>query len=372
MANSMQMAIITEAGEGEEIRLPKELAMDDSELSVELPGEVIYGKHGRRPYRQDRRLEPRTITVSGKIAAEDYHQAEEIASYYRGKFVNQGQLWLKRDKNSDLFIKVECNRVTDNPFRGRFGGRLVGLTLSFQADDPFCYSEDYTLLEEDVSFTPPMTMHPITNNGDAETYPVIWIKGKTENMESTTNPKLFNYSNGRVLQYTGEVPEGYTLILHAEKKKAVMLEDNVEHSGIAQGGGEDIIILAASASDKDGAYVGQVIELVNGTGAGQYRKVHAYNGDTRVARVASAWDTQPDETSEYEIYKYAWLQGHFMHEALLGDFRKGENVVRNLSLDFMVHGWPLVPGENNIELIEDNAEDTGSMDIAVLYRERWL
>jgi hypothetical protein len=66
------------------------------------------------------------------------------------------------------------------------------------------------------------------------------------------------------------------------------------------------IKLADSASAVDDYYNGMVVYISNGTGAGQVRTITDYVGLTKVATVDSAWDTQPDNTSVYEIYvKYA-------------------------------------------------------------------
>jgi hypothetical protein len=46
----------------------------------------------------------------------------------------------------------------------------------------------------------------------------------------------------------------------------------------------------------------------------------------------------------------------------------GENVIGNMSSDYIVHGFPLVPGINKIEVVDNN----DLMKLSILYRERWL
>jgi hypothetical protein len=54
---------------------------------------------------------------------------------------------------------------------------------------------------------------------------------------------------------------------------------------------------AASAINDD--YNNTVIVITGGTGVGQRRKIQDYDGDTKVATVATAWASDPDNTSVY-------------------------------------------------------------------------
>lgn len=79
-----------------------------------------------------------------------------------------------------------------------------------------------------------------------------------------------------------------------------------EPDGTAQAGASTSITLAAGASAVDDYYNGGVIQIQEGTGAGQPgRVITDYNGSTKVATVYPAWATAPDATSEYFI-----LSGH--------------------------------------------------------------
>jgi len=72
-------------------------------------------------------------------------------------------------------------------------------------------------------------------------------------------------------------------------------------AGTADSGGADTIVLANDASDVDNAYNGLWIAIVAGTGAGQRALILDYDGGTLEVTIDGAWDTQPDNTSEYEI-----------------------------------------------------------------------
>lgn len=69
----------------------------------------------------------------------------------------------------------------------------------------------------------------------------------------------------------------------------------------ATGGGASTITLTAGASAVTDFYRGQLIVVYSGAGAGQARAITAYNGTSKVATVAPAWATQPDNTSYYII-----------------------------------------------------------------------
>jgi parallel beta-helix repeat protein len=73
------------------------------------------------------------------------------------------------------------------------------------------------------------------------------------------------------------------------------------HSGTAQAGGASTITLATTASAVDDAYNSRRIWITSGTGSGQNRLISDYVGATKVATVDSAWGTQSNNTSVYEI-----------------------------------------------------------------------
>jgi len=65
------------------------------------------------------------------------------------------------------------------------------------------------------------------------------------------------------------------------------------------GAGSTITLVGASAVD--GFYVGQMIVITGGTGAGQSRIITAYVGATKIATISPAWITNPDATSVYIV-----------------------------------------------------------------------
>lgn len=78
----------------------------------------------------------------------------------------------------------------------------------------------------------------------------------------------------------------------------------VLRSGTAQAGAAGSITLDASASDKDGAYVGCYVRASNDTPAGiqgEVRLITGYTGSTKVAIVAPNWDNTPTGSTTFEV-----------------------------------------------------------------------
>jgi hypothetical protein len=73
------------------------------------------------------------------------------------------------------------------------------------------------------------------------------------------------------------------------------------HSSTATAGGASSITLAAGSTNYDGAYNGERIYIISGTGAGGVATVESYVASTGVATMTGAWGTPPDNTSVYKI-----------------------------------------------------------------------
>lgn len=93
--------------------------------------------------------------------------------------------------------------------------------------------------------------------------------------------------------------------------------------GTAQSGGASSITLAVGASATNNYYNNLYIYIISGTGNGQYRRVSAYNGTTKVATLSTAWSVVPDNTSGYgfafsDIYPRAVLTNQGLINLSLG------------------------------------------------------
>src|SRR5690625_5274912 len=206
----MQMTLTTR--NGHTIYLPPEIALDDSDQSLNVPGVVIPGRHGRRPYGHLKRLEPKTLRASGTIEEMSSEEGHHLAMWLRGQLMSSGPIKLRRNAEDNRWIKVECTSVSHNPHRGRFRGKLGTFRLSFQADDPFWYHAQLTEIVEEIDgFDTPIHFIETENVGDVEADPIIWITGRTKNDVPTTFPTLYNHSTGRTIRYEGGLKEGEIL-----------------------------------------------------------------------------------------------------------------------------------------------------------------
>src|SRR5690606_36169321 len=69
----------------------------------------------------------------------------------------------------------------------------------------------------------------------------------------------------------------------------------------AQAGGNNTITLDSGASATDDFYVGHLVVIIAGTGAGQARVIVDYDGMSNEATVVRDWEVNPDNTSEFII-----------------------------------------------------------------------
>lgn len=74
-------------------------------------------------------------------------------------------------------------------------------------------------------------------------------------------------------------------------------------SGTAQNGGPDTITLAAGSGSVADQYKGWLVKITGGTGEGQLRLILSFDESNQQCEVDEDWDTVPDTTSEYELYK---------------------------------------------------------------------
>jgi hypothetical protein len=84
--------------------------------------------------------------------------------------------------------------------------------------------------------------------------------------------------------------------------RIITLPDGALRSRLAQASTTANIVLDTSAVATDAWYVGTVVALIAGTGAGQQRVITAYTGSTKTATVDTAWVTAPDATTCYALF----------------------------------------------------------------------
>ena len=72
--------------------------------------------------------------------------------------------------------------------------------------------------------------------------------------------------------------------------------------GDVQSSTNTTVVLDSDVSPDDNAYNDWVIEIVDGTGRGQQRKISDYTGSTQTVSISNSWTTNPDNTSSYLLY----------------------------------------------------------------------
>lgn len=100
-------------------------------------------------------------------------------------------------------------------------------------------------------------------------------------------------------------------------------------TGTAQAGDATSLTLDAGASATNGVYVGALVVLTGGTGAGQARRIQAYNGTSKVATVPT-WVVAPDATTQFVVLPDTtpWKDSRAEFFAL-GSFGEGVNLRAN-------------------------------------------
>ncbi len=74
------------------------------------------------------------------------------------------------------------------------------------------------------------------------------------------------------------------------------------HEGLAQGGTATSITLQSNAASDDDIYIGAIVAIISGTGAGQSEEITDYDGTSKVASISpKTWPVTPDSTSGYVV-----------------------------------------------------------------------
>jgi hypothetical protein len=109
-----------------------------------------------------------------------------------------------------------------------------------------------------------------------------------------------------ILEYIGSsrkavVDRNWKVIPDDTSEYIIYANPGREHvnEGLVQAATSTSITLNTLASSQDNAYVDQTVFIRSGLGDDQVRRITAYNGSTKVATIANAWDIIPNNTSAY-------------------------------------------------------------------------
>jgi hypothetical protein len=130
-----------------------------------------------------------------------------------------------------------------------------------------------------------------------------WPAETTFELGLATAARLRNYVNRAYEKIaTWKRKRGKVFDFPALHKKTFFQTSVV--TGTSQGGGgDDTFVLEAGSSSVDDTYNGYTVYVSDGTGSGQIRIIVDYDGATVTATINRDWDTNPDDTSTYVIYK---------------------------------------------------------------------
>jgi len=217
----------------------KTFLLDGRPRRQQVPSLAIGGRDGAVTEDRMIREEPRTITISGPLL--DLVGDDDIRDLEDEVMskIAGEEVFLSASEDDDRYIKCYYTDVS-HAFVDGWNYDAAQATITFRADDPFWYHVEEFEMEE----------------------------------EKTVD---YDYTLGDF--------------------------QNFIHGGTAQGGGVDTITLSQDASDQDGEYEDMVVRIVSSTGEGQKILITDYVGSTREATVVQNWTTEPDSTSEYEIYE---------------------------------------------------------------------
>ena len=134
-------------------------------------------------------------------------------------------------------------------------------------------------------------------------------------------------------------------------------------TGTAQAGTSTTITLKSATSfTSDDQPNGMMVEITSGTGSGQTRHVEDYVASTKVVTVDPAWDTAPDNTSNYEIKAFK--------EAAVGEYINaldgfGRARITEYVSDTSVKAYVEIP------FFDNSAITSGNWEIEHGYEDAW-
>lgn len=155
---------------------------------------------------------------------------------------------------------------------------------------------------------------------------------------------------------------GSTLTPSAVSGNVTLTASTTHHdSGAAQAGTSTTITLKSTASSTNDVYNGMYVTITSGTGVGQIRLIEDYVGSTKVATVADAWTTAPDNTSNYEVTTWTTLSvNQYVNVTPQGRAR----IVRYVSST-------VVEAVTEYPFFNTNAIDAGRWELEHNYEDVW-
>lgn len=215
------MAIVVVTEDGAIHALPEALALDDHDIGVETPGVDIPRRHGSMRFDRHKAVQPRKLTASGHIHGIGKADAERIGAELRSTLAGAGVLKLKRTADSDYYVYCEARDIRSDYNRGHFGASMLTLSVTFEAIDPWWYTDWQGVLKLVSGFGEQWTVsHP----GSGQNQPVIVHVVPTT--AAITNTYLTCLESGSTLHCTSAIGLEQVLTADSVKRTAVIRDYN--------------------------------------------------------------------------------------------------------------------------------------------------
>lgn len=196
--------------------------------------------------------------------------------------------------------------ISTNPFLRTLDVAFVGQALRPQVPVYYFFDDvnvsNYIQRASVLTLTSTVNFNDVLGNSDKITY----LTNTATVLDCTVDPDI-GLTKLYLANVIGNFPVGATIT--GSKSGLTGVVGNYEHrhgiantyGGTVTAGGANSITLANDSSTVTSYYVGNVIYLCGGTGAGQSGTIAQYNAVTRVVNVASAWTTVPTSNTKYSI-----------------------------------------------------------------------
>ena len=259
------------------------------------------------------------------------------STYWTGTSTSGGEYrgWLGATGHYSLAYGTQTTTTSSNQIRTGVKSQVVPTTITQSLGDRVVdvsiipYMRNRTVLFTGSDFKPNTTLYPFFDSTTVEKYVARANKFTldTNNLQYRTqsgNPETVNVSNTATSTTNGTAyivrssnteafvisvnPStsfvGVTMNLVGQSTGTTYKINGYDHySGIVSSATANTIVLAADASGANniGSLVGQPINIVSGTGAGQQATISAYTTATRNVAITGTWTTTPSTDSIYSI-----------------------------------------------------------------------
>ncbi|MCP4475375.1 MAG: hypothetical protein GY821_12585 [Gammaproteobacteria bacterium] len=215
---------------------------------------------------------------------------------------------LDAGKTYEIFIRHKTkNTLVKEDIASPAGtwGKVVltqDLTLSADEGDLWIIGEKdvavVDVLLEEVSQDREGVFALIGTNYDENIYIVDTLPSKiTRNASPIGDRPPLPIENWTVRESTEVLPDGAI----GSFLEFDILPGMLRNAGTALSGSSSTIDLSVDEPARTNFFINTKIQIIDGTGSGQSRKIISYDGATKRAALNNNWSTNPDTTSEYQI-----------------------------------------------------------------------